>query len=310
MNSRALKKRPKHLQNFTGLTVEQYEMLCEAVTIKLNEEKKSVRRDRQRAVGGGRKADLSVEDQVLVVLMYYRLYITQILLGYLFNLDDSNISRLIRKLRPIMLEVLPLPVEERQLFAQEREGGKRINSLEKLLEKHPEISEVMIDATEQETYKPKDKHERKGRYSGKKKRHSLKTQVVSSAKGLILHITDALPGKVSDITILRGTGVLHDLPEGIPIHIDKGYDGIQDDFPEHTFEQPTKARRNKPLDFLDKCFNSLKNSLRVPVENSFAHLQRYKCLAGIYRGQIPDYTPTFRLITGLHNLRKLNSLSW
>jgi len=32
------------------------------------------------------------EDQ-LVTLMYYRLYLTQLLLGYLFDLDDSNVSR-------------------------------------------------------------------------------------------------------------------------------------------------------------------------------------------------------------------------
>ena len=310
MKAKTLKKKSKHLQNFTGLTVKQYESLCKAVEVKLGEKKEAVISKRKRAVGGGRKADLSVEDQVLVVLMYYRLYVTQILLGYLFELDDSNISRLIKKIRPIMLEVLPLPVEERTLFAEKREGIKRINTLEKLLERHPEINEVMIDATEQETYKPQDKHARKERYSGKKKCHSFKTQIVASTEGLILHITDALPGKVSDITVLRGTGVLHDLPKDMPIHMDKGYDGIQNDFPDHHFVQPAKARRNKPLNFLDNCFNTLKNSWRVPVENCFAHLQRFKCLAGIYRGSKEDYTPTFRLISGLHNYRKLDSLTW
>lgn len=124
------------------------------------------------APGGGHKAALSIEDQVLVVLMYYRLYLTQLLLGYLFNLDDSNVSRLINKLRPVLLEVLPLPAQETVLFARE---GKRISSLKELLEQHPEFKEVLIDATEQETRKPKDKRKRKDNYSGKKKRHTLKS---------------------------------------------------------------------------------------------------------------------------------------
>ena len=41
-----------------------------------------------------------------MVLTYYRLYLTQLLLGYLFTLDDSSVSRLISKLRPRLLEVL------------------------------------------------------------------------------------------------------------------------------------------------------------------------------------------------------------
>ena len=81
--------------------------------------KRGVEREgRQRAVGGGRRAKLSLARQLLVVLMYYRLYITQILLGYLFDLDDSNVSRLIGELRPVLQAVLPLPVQETLLFAK------------------------------------------------------------------------------------------------------------------------------------------------------------------------------------------------
>lgn len=133
------------------------------------------RRGRARAAGGGRKAKLALEEQLLVALMCYRLYLTQLLLGYLFDLDDSNVSRIVTKLRPLLLAVLPLPVQEKVLFADGRGAKKRIATLDELLHKHPEFKEVLIDATELKTYKPKDKAKRKGRYSGKKKRHTLKT---------------------------------------------------------------------------------------------------------------------------------------
>jgi len=240
--------------------------------------------------------------------MYYRLYLTQILLGYLFDLDDSNISRLISKLCPILLEVLPLPAQETSLFAKPQ-GKKRISSLDELLEKHPEFKEVLIDATEQEIQKPKDKQKRKDNYSGKK-RHTLKTQISSTANRLIIHLTPSLPGKMSDLNVLRGTGVLRDLPDDIAIRVDKGYDGIENDFPNRTFHQPTKARRNKPLDFIQKCINKIQNSLRIPIEHALAHLKRFKLLAGIYRGAEATFDDTFLTITGLHNFRNLNALSW
>lgn len=307
MKASSLKKKPKHLYNFTGLTVEQFDQLCSAIELAFSEQAPKARK---RAIGGGRKAELSLENQVLVILIYYRLYVTQILLGYLFNLDDSNISRLINKLRPLLLEVLPLPAQETLLFAKPEGSKRRISSLEELLEKHPEFEEVLIDATEQEIQKPKDKQKRKDSYSGKQKRHTAKTQICSTSTRLILHVTRSLPGKVSDITILRGTGLLRDLPDDIAIRVDKGYDAIQTDFPNKTFHQPHKARRNKPLDFIQRCVNRIQNSLRFPVEHTIAHLKRFKLLAGIYRGTEDKYDDTFLAITGLHNFRKLNSLSW
>lgn len=310
MQASRLRRKPRHLYNFTGLTLEQFDALCKAVKEELSVSKASKLKQRQRAIGGGRKTNLSVEDQVLVILMYYRLYLSQILLGYLFTLDDSNVSRLISKLRPILIDVLPVPVQERSLFYIPEGSKKRISSLEELLEKHPEFKEVLVDATEQEIQKPKDKQKRKDNYSGKKKRHTNKTQITSTTSKLIIHLTKSVPGKLSDINLLRGTGLLHDLPQDINIRVDKGYDGIEKDFPDRNFYQPTKARRNKPLDFIQKCLNRLENSLRFPVEHSLAHLKRFKMLAGIYRGKQETYDDCFLAITGLHNFRKLNSLNW
>lgn len=228
----------------------------------------------------------------------------------LFDLDDSNVSRIVSKRRPLLLAVLPLPVQEKVLFADGRGAKKRIATLDELLHKHPELKEVLIDATEQETYKPKDKAKRKGRYSGKKKRHTLKTQVTSSRSGLLLHVSRSIAGKVNDLTLLRGSGVLRELPTELTVRLDRGYDGIAHDYPDRVFHQPHKARRNKPLDFIQKLANQLQNSFRVPVENALAHLKRFKLLAGIYRGPEQTYDDTFLAISGLHNFRKLGTLSW
>jgi hypothetical protein len=48
---------------------------------------------RSRKAGGGRRFELALEERLLLTLMYLRLYVSQTLLGYMFDLDDSSVSR-------------------------------------------------------------------------------------------------------------------------------------------------------------------------------------------------------------------------
>ena len=314
LSAARLRKRPKHFHNFSGLSVEQFDTLVAAVAEAQSEQQANDElrqaKQRQRAPGGGRLPKLGLENQVLVVLIYYRLYITQLLLGYLFDLDDSNVSRLIGRLQPLLADVLPVPVQETVLFSKVSKPNKRIGSLEELLKKHPELADVLVDATEQQIQRPKDKHKRKDNYSGKKKCHSLKTQATTSKGGLFLHLSRSVPGKVSDLHLLRASRVLHALPVDIDVGVDRGYDSIDKEHPQRIFHQPSKARRNRPLDLIQKYLNQTVSTFRIPVEHAFAHLKRFKLLAGIYRGGHNLYDDTFLTIAGLHNFRKLNRLAW
>ncbi len=52
------------------------------------------KKDRKRKAGAvGRPFKLDVKNRFLMLLAYYRLYITYPLAGFLFNLDKSNICR-------------------------------------------------------------------------------------------------------------------------------------------------------------------------------------------------------------------------
>jgi hypothetical protein len=120
-------------------------------------------------------------------LMYFRLYITQALLGYLFDLDSSNVNREINgRMLAVLSEVLPLPARDEPLLSdplatqatasssgKRKRKGKKIGTLEELLEKHPEFKEIFIDATEQELPRPKDKDRRK------------ETSTVANARGTL-----------------------------------------------------------------------------------------------------------------------------
>jgi len=59
----------------------------------------------------GRPFKLDIKDRFLMLLIYYRLYITYTLAdGFLFDLDQSNIcSRDIQKIEKLIIHCLPIP---------------------------------------------------------------------------------------------------------------------------------------------------------------------------------------------------------
>src|SRR3954465_6664135 len=65
---------------------------------------------RERKAGAGRRFKLNLRNRFLMLLVYYRLYITYTLAGFLFELDQSNIcSRDIQKIEPLIRNCLPIP---------------------------------------------------------------------------------------------------------------------------------------------------------------------------------------------------------
>jgi hypothetical protein len=321
-----LRRKPKHFHNFTGLTPEHFDELLLALEplYEHSEHQRLENPNRLRSRGAGRNFNLELPERLLMSLMYFRLYVSQTLLGYLFDLDTSNVSREIQgRMLAVLSEVLPVPARDEPLASPalalaasdssgggERKREKKISTLEELLEKHPEFKEVLVDATEQELPKPKDKGRRKDLYSGKRKRHTAKTQVVSTRDRLVLHLCRHVPGRVSDLVLLRATGVMRRIPEEVVVRVDRGYEGLEDEYPEVRIEKPRKARRGHPLTVLEKVYNRAMSSLRIPVEHVIGHLKKYRLLAGIYRGKPERYDESALVIAGLNNYREMGKLSW
>jgi hypothetical protein len=308
-----LRRKPRHFQSFTGLTVQEFDRLLlevkPAYAAHLHEQRE--RPERERAVGGGHGFSLPVAERLLLGLISLRLYVSQSLLSYLFGLDESNISReLNRRLLPVLLRVLPVPLRDAPLRAQHPEYGtvgsgkprKKIRTVEELFLAYPELKEVLVDATEQEVPKPKDKGNRKLRYSGKQSRHTVKTQVVTTAKQ-VLHVFGGLPGRVADIQLLRASGVLRQLPPDVVVRLDRGYEKIAAENPDREVRPPVKRRRNQPVNLLDRLYNRSLNRLRIPVEHVLSRLKKFGCLSGIFRSPFDRHEDVFCVVGGLVNFR-------
>ncbi len=122
----------------------------------------SKRKDRERSIdAGGRHFNLDVKNRFLMLLVYYyRLYITYTLAGFLFDLDQSNICRDIQKIESLIRKCVPIPQKMYKV-------AKRLRTPEEVEKYFPGFI-AFVDCTEQQIPRPKNKERRKMYYSGKK----------------------------------------------------------------------------------------------------------------------------------------------
>lgn len=307
-----LRRKPEKFHAFIGLTPDEFDTVLVGVetVYPAAHEARLNHPGRRRAMGAGHPFTLPVAERLLLTLMYWRVYLTQGLLGYLFDLDDSNVSREIRRMRNVLLQVLPVPMRDSNLLKSPAgRPPQRLGTLTELLEHHPEWEEVFIDATEQPVFRPKNKLARRQRFSGKRKGHRIKTQVVTTTH-VVTHLLGEIPGCVNDNLLLQGSGVVPRIPPDRRIRLDLGYEGIEQVYPVQQIEKAIRGQRGHTLTTLGKVYNQMLNRLRVPVEHMIGRLKQFNVLAFQYRGRWTDHEDTMTVIAGLVNFVALASLSW
>jgi hypothetical protein len=305
-NYAVLSRNPMIFSSFTGLQAPEFDALYTKIHGKYAayEEKRLHREDRQRRIGAGHPFKLELRDRLLMLLMYHRLYVTSTLLGFLFDLGQSNVLKNIRILEPLVRETLPLP-------SKIHHKARRLGSLEELEELFPGLK-AFLDATEQEIPRPRDKRKRRTHYSGKRKRHTIKTQITVNKAGLILHKTPHARGSRHDYSLFKWR--CPRLPAEVSLGLDLGYDGVQKDYPEINAMVPFKRRspgrgkrgvKAKPLTPEQKEFNQRLASERVVVEHAISRLKKFRIMAQEFRNRLRNYDVMTDIVCGLVNLRTL-----
>ena len=113
LNYSRLSKKPLLFRSFTGLELSEFDSICKQVESQYPEyELKRLSKQKEkrtRSIGAGRRFKHSVRDRLLMLLVYYKLYITHTLSGFLFDLDQSNVHRDIRYMEPVVKSCIPLP---------------------------------------------------------------------------------------------------------------------------------------------------------------------------------------------------------
>ena len=302
LNYDRLSRKPLLFRSFTGLELSEFDSICKEVESKYPEYEikrlSKIKENRTRSIGAGRPFKHSIKDRFLILLVYYKLYITNSLSGFLFDLDQSNVHRDIRYMEPIVKSCIPLP---QKLYNITR----RLRTVQEVEIYFPGFK-AFIDSTEQEIQRPKNKRKRKNYYSGKKKKHTVKTQLMVNAEGKILHKSNQhKKGRKHDYSVYKDEHPI--TPPQIKNYFDLGYHGIENDFPDLKAVLPIKKKRNIELTKKEKRYNKRHSRQRVIVEHTICRIKKFGVMGNKYRNRLKRYDIMSDIVSGLVNYRIIHT---
>lgn len=264
-----------------------------------------LRPNRQRAPGGGCKPTFGLRDQLLVTLVWLRLYLTTETLGFLFGIDKATVSRYTRAILLVLRQVGDATLG--WVEPPKRGQGKDLATARAT---YPDLFAI-VDATEQPVQRSADPEQQQQHYSysGKKKRHTRKVQIIVNEHGIVREVSASVPGAVHDRELFRQSGAADAIPKETVTGGDAGYQGIKDDLPDHSVITPFKKTKLHPLSEEQKLLNQEFSRTRIIVENILAQFKNFKALAERFRHHVDRWDDVFRAVLALINPRTLKRLA-
>jgi len=226
----------------------------------------------------GRPWDVGgLEDHLLIMLIYYRCYITQEFLGFFYNVNKSAIRRAIKRIEKLVRPLIG--VERKPKISRE------------------EAEALIVDCTEQPIQRPAADAKQREHYSGKKKRHTLKTEYIITRKGRIVSASPSHPGSRHDLAIRRDGP---ELSNKARLYADSAYQGY--DKEHRNLEFPYKKPKNGKLNDEEKEYNRGLSGFRVRVEHRIGRTKRFKIASERFRNPLGTHHTKISIIAGLVNL--------
>ena len=258
----------KKFKRMTGVSRRTFKLMVEVV-----------KADSQKKKKPGRPPKLIIEDQVLMVIQYWREYRTYYHIGLDWGLSESAVCRTVSKIENIL-------IRSRKFSLPGKKELLRMSSQEDL---------VVMDVMESPIERPSKGQKRF--FSGKQGEHTLKTQVIVHQKtSQIICLGHGL-GRIHDFRLFKTSGVK--FGELLKIIADKGYQGITKIH--HLSETPIKKSKGKKLTKEQKKYNRELNRLRIVVEHVNRRLKIFKILSDRYRNRHRRFGLRSNLIAGIYN---------
>lgn len=272
---RNILKKPVVFQKLTGLSPDKFWQLHfqikeeyeKAELSRLDEIRKGKARERKTSIGG--RFRISFEDRLFMTLIRLRHNTKYCVLSLMFNMTEGNCHKVINPIIDAISKVATLEMASHTMSEDE-------------------IFEI-VDGTEQRTERRKEVG-----YSGKKKAHTIKTQVVTGKYGYIVHVSESVPGNIHDKKLFDMVG--RKPPKGGFLIGDLGYLGAKDVL------IPLKSSKHRKLNEKQKEYNHIFSKKRIVVEHTFARIKKFRRLDEKWIGKTTRYNIEFRAICGLSNL--------
>ena len=243
---------------------------------------------RKRKVGGGRKRLLQPYQEILLTLLYLRHNVAFAVVGMLFGVSADVAENTFHETVGLLRDVCP---------ANRWEAEKRWTKKEPSW-KPDEIDQVIVDSFETPVPRPSLEPKQRQLYSGKKKDHTLKTEIITNIEGDILAVDPGYRGPKSDKKLHEQSAVAKQFPKA-EVKADLGYQGL-----EHA-ELPQKKPKGGELTPEQKASNRAFSSVRVRVEHSIRRIKAFRIVRDEYRLATGLFGRTCCCVVGLVQLMSL-----
>lgn len=223
-------------------------------------------RRRRFVKNDGRPSEVKPIDKLLMTLLYLRQNTSATVVGQMFGFSADSVEK------NALPEVLAVLKEE---FPASRWEAVKRHRQEKW---NPDaVDKIIVDSFETPIPRPSDNDRQRRVYSGKKKRHTLKTQIITDHQGTILDISSGHRGPKADVKIWNETELADELKEK-PKLGDKAYLGAA---------KPTRIPKKKPkggeLSEEEKAANKLISQDRIYVEHAIRKVKGYRTVRDEFR---------------------------
>jgi hypothetical protein len=283
----------------TGLTLEEFICLLDKfqTSWRIFVQDEFLSKERKRVFGGGRHSRLlSLEDKLIFILIYTRIYPLMIVQGFFFNFEDSRACEWTKRLLPVLDRACD--------FSRVRPRRENGRSLEEILKEFPELKEfgITLDGVERAKRRPKNPEKLKSEYSGKKKRHTKKNVIIASPKNrFVFYLSHTRDGTVHDKRLIDEENLNCNDPT-IQACTDCGFQGLK--IGKMKAITPRKNTKYRKLSDSDKEQNRAISSVRVSVEHAIAGVKINRSVQDVYRNMTEGMDDLLMSVAcGLHNLR-------
>jgi transcription elongation GreA/GreB family factor len=192
-----IRKYPHRTKRVLGIDYQQFLQLLEQAELKYAQQQAEQEQQKRRvnAKGGGRKPILSVAEEVCLCLFYLRHYPTFEILGLQFGISKTEANDTVHQWLKILRVLLPASLLE-TVASQDSDYA--------MVQEWLTQFQLIVDSLEQARERPGDNEEQRSYFSGKKKQHTFKSQIVTLPEGKdIVDVVAGAKGPTSDISLFR-----------------------------------------------------------------------------------------------------------
>lgn len=230
------------------------------------------KQNRKRNPGGGRRRKLHPYQEVLLTLVYLRHNVSHAVAGAMFGVSADISENSFHDVVQVLRQVCP---------AHRYDAQKKWTKTEPSW--HPEtIDVVLVDSFETPIARPSLPGVQKQLYSGKKKRHTLKTQIITDKDGEVLALEPGHPGPLSDKALYEQSEAAKQYPRAAR-RADLGYQGVPEMILPHKRVRGKEGEKAKDLTPQQKAENQHLASMRVPVEHGVRRCKAWRILRDEFR---------------------------